>query len=62
MINISAKNYSALSNISLLTGKVLPLIASWPSGQNVKNYFYNALHFVDNEAEYLQHTRLIFGI
>jgi hypothetical protein len=30
-LDISAKSYSSLTNITLLTGKVLPLIATWPA-------------------------------
>lgn len=62
LMQISAKSYASLSNINLLTGRVWPLIADWPGAKNeTKNYFYNALHF-STEEEYLNHTRLIFGI
>ena len=62
VLDISAKSYSSLTNITLLTGKVLPLIASWPAATaQTQNYFYNALRF-QSPGEYLQHTRLIFGI
>lgn len=63
LMNISAKSYSTLTNIGLLKGQVLPLIADWPVSQKSKtqNYFYNALHFYDTN-KYLQYTRLIFAI
>jgi hypothetical protein len=35
-MNISAKSYSTLTNIGLLKGQVLPLIADWPISQKSK--------------------------
>lgn len=62
LLNISAKNYSKLRDIHLLSGgSVVGLISQWPIDNNVKNYYYNALG-VWNPDTYLQEARLLFAI
>jgi hypothetical protein len=60
--NISAKSYSSDSrDISLFTGKLLPLMAVWPTSPHNKKYYYNAL-LRQNPTDFLMHTRLILAI
>lgn len=62
LLNISAKNYSKLRDIHLLSGgSVVGLISQWPTDNNIKNYYYNALG-VWNPDSYLQEARLLFAI
>ena len=62
LLNISAKNYSKLRDIHLLSGgSVVGLISQWPTDNDVKNYYYNALG-VWNPHTYLQEARLLFAI
>ena len=62
IMKISAKNYSKLRDIHLLSGgSVVGLISQWPTSESVKNYYYNALG-VWNPDTYLQEARVLFGI
>lgn len=62
LLNISAKNYSKLRDIHLLSGgSVVGLISQWPTDNGVKNYYYNALG-VWSPYTYLQEARLLFAI
>ena len=62
LLNISAKNYSKLRDIHLLSGgSVVGLISQWPTDNDVKNYYYNALG-VWSPHTYLQEARLLFAI
>ena len=59
--NISAKSYAnGYRDVSLFTGKLVPLIAQWPTSSSNLNYFYNALR--EDEGTYLQATRLVLAI
>lgn len=62
LMKISAKNYSKLRDIHLLSGgSVVGLISQWPTSDSIKNYYYNALGVWHPEA-YLQEARVLFGI
>lgn len=61
-LKVSAKNYSKLRDINLLSkGSVVGLISQWPTTNEVKNYYYNALG-VWHPDTFLQEARFIFGI
>lgn len=62
LLKISAKNYSKLRDIHLLSGgSVAGLISQWPTSDEIKNYYYNALGVWD-PSSYLQEARMLFAI
>ena len=62
LLKISAKNYGKLRDIHLLSGgSVVGLISQWPTDNETKNYYYNALG-VWSPHTYLQEARLLFAI
>lgn len=62
-LNISAKNYRNLQAIHLLGGgSVLGLISQWPTSENNKNYFVNALTIYDAPEKLLQYGKMLFAI
>lgn len=62
LLKVSAKNYSKLRDIHLLSkGSVVGLISQWPTTNEVKNYYYNALG-VWHPDTFLQEARFILGI
>lgn len=66
ILKISAKNYSRIRNIHLLSGaSVAGLISQWPTNNEVQNYYYNALGYgtveVFNAAKLLIGTQALAG-
>ena len=62
IMKISAKNYSKLRDIYLLSGgSAVGLISQWQANLKEKNYYYNALG-VWYPENYLQEARLTFAL
>lgn len=62
-LKISAKNYSSLRHVHLLSGgSALGLISQWPTSQAAKNYFINALTVWNSPEEVLAQGRILFAI
>ena len=62
-MQISAKNYSSLRDVSLLgKGSVAGLVSQWPVSSEAKDHFYNALTVWNSPEQILAAGRTLFGI
>ncbi len=62
-LNISAKNYSALRNIHILSkGNILGMVRQWPVTLEAQDYFLNALTVWASPHATLQAGKMLFAI
>lgn len=62
-LQISAKNYSNLRDVSLLGGgSVAGLVSQWPVSPGARDHFYNALTVWESPEQILAAGRTLFGI
>lgn len=62
-LQISAKNYSNLRDVSLLGGgSVAGLVSQWPVSTAARDHFYNALTVWEGPEQILAAGRTLFGI
>lgn len=62
-LQISAKNYSSLRDVSLLGGgSVAGLVSQWPVSMAARDHFYNALTVWEGPEQILAAGRTLFGI
>ena len=62
-LNISAKNYSKIRDVSLLDkGSVLGLVSQWPTSMDAKIHFLNGLTVWKTPEEVLSYGRVLLAI